>query len=109
MLLSPNLISMSETADKELLEFLVKALVDHPDDVQIERRVEGRTILLILRVNPLDMGQVIGRQGMTAKAIRSLLWILGEKNNGRVNLKIEEPTASVSQAAATPDVPAADG
>ena len=46
------------------------------------------------RVNPQDMGQVIGRQGSTAKAIRSLLRIVGVKNNARVNLKIEEPEGS---------------
>lgn len=82
---------MSNTADQEFLEFLVKALVDHPDDVKVDRRVDEMGVLLTLRVNPLDMGQVVGRQGATAKAIRSLLRIVGVKNNARVNLKIEEP------------------
>ena len=78
-------------ADKDFLEFLVKALVDHPDDVKVERKVDEMGVLLSLRVNALDMGQVVGRQGATAKAIRSLLRIVGIKNNARVNLKIEEP------------------
>lgn len=78
-------------ADKNFLEFLVKALVDNPDDVQVERKVDERGVLLTLRVNANDMGHVVGRQGSTAKAIRSLLRIVGIKNNARVNLKIEEP------------------
>ncbi len=77
--------------DQEFLEFLVKAIVDHPEDVKLERRVDEMGVLLSLKVNPRDMGQVVGRQGSTAKAIRSLLRIVGIKNNARVNLKIEEP------------------
>lgn len=76
------------------LEFLVKAIVDNPDDVKIERKVDELGVLLSLKVNPQDMGQVIGRQGSTAKSIRSLLRIVGVKNNARVNLKIEEPEGS---------------
>jgi len=78
-------------ADKDFLEFLVKAIVDHPDDVVVERKVDEMGVLLSLRVNAQDMGQVVGRQGSTAKAIRSLLRIVGIKHNARVNLKIEEP------------------
>ena len=85
---------MTKGADQEFLEFLVKALVDHPDDVKVDRKVDEMGVLLSLRVNSLDMGQVVGRQGATAKAIRSLLRIVGIKNNARVNLKIEEPDGS---------------
>ena len=85
---------MSEMADKEFLEFLVKALVDNPGDVKVERKVDERGVLLTLHVNPNDMGHVVGRQGSTAKAIRSLLRIVGVKNNARLNLKIEEPEGS---------------
>ncbi|MFA6354510.1 MAG: KH domain-containing protein [Candidatus Paceibacterota bacterium] len=81
-------------ADQDFLEFLVKAIVDHPDDVKVDRKVDEMGVLLSLRVNSLDMGQVVGRQGATAKAIRSLLRIVGIKNNARVNLKIEEPEGS---------------
>lgn len=81
-------------ADKEFLEFLVKSIVDHPDDVKVDRKVDEMGVLLSLQVNPQDMGQVVGRQGATAKAIRSLLRIVGIKNNARVNLKIEEPEGS---------------
>ena len=85
---------MDNTADQQFLEHLVKALVDHPDDVQINRKVDEMGVLLSLRVNPMDMGQVVGRQGSTAKAIRSLLRIVGIRHNARVNLKIEEPEGS---------------
>lgn len=80
--------------DKDFLDFLVKAIVSNPDDVKVERTIDERGVLLTLKVNPQDMGQVVGRQGMTAKSIRSLLRIVGIKNNARVNLKIEEPEGS---------------
>jgi predicted RNA-binding protein YlqC (UPF0109 family) len=81
----------NQETDKQFLEYLVKSIVDHPDDVKVERKVDELGVLLSLRVHAEDMGQVVGRQGMTAKAIRSLLRIVGIKNNARVNLKIEEP------------------
>ena len=83
--------------DQEFLEYVVKALVDHPEEVKVERKVDEMGVLLSLRVHPQDMGQVVGRQGATAKAIRSLLRIVGVKNNARVNLKIEEPEGSTRQ------------
>ncbi|KKU93926.1 MAG: hypothetical protein UY26_C0003G0074 [Candidatus Jorgensenbacteria bacterium GW2011_GWA1_48_13] len=82
---------MAEMSDQNFLEYLVKSIVDHPDDVKVERKVDERGVLLSLRVHSQDMGQVVGRQGTTAKAIRILLRIVGMKNNARVNLKIEEP------------------
>ena len=80
-----------EFRDEQFLNFLVKYIVDHPDDVKVERKVDEMGVLLILKVHPLDMGQVVGRKGSTAQAIRSLLRIVGIKNNARVNLKIVEP------------------
>ena len=80
-----------EASDKEFLEYIVKALVDHPDDVKVDRKVDEMGVLLSLKVNPEDMGQIIGRAGSTARAIRSLVRIIGLKNHARVNLKIEEP------------------
>jgi len=80
--------------DQQFLEFLVKSVVDHPEDVVVTRQIDEMGVLLVLRVNPQDMGQVIGREGSTAKAIRSLLRIVGIKHNARVNLKIEEPIGS---------------
>jgi len=78
-------------ADQEFLEYLVKSLVDHPEDVKTERKVDEMGVLITLSVNPEDMGQIIGRSGDTARSIRSLLRIVGSKNDARVNLKIEEP------------------
>lgn len=80
-----------EEADKIFLEYVVKALVDNPNDVKIDRTVDEMGVLITLTVNPADMGKIIGRMGNTAKAIRTLLRIIGMKNNARVNLKINEP------------------
>ncbi len=80
-----------EDADKIFLEYVVKALVDNPNDVKIDRTVDEMGVLITLTVNPADMGKIIGRMGNTAKAIRTLLRIIGMKNNARVNLKINEP------------------
>jgi uncharacterized protein len=82
------------TNDQEFLEYLIKALVDHPDEVKIDRKVDEMGVLLSLRVNPEDMGQIIGKAGSTARSIRSLVRIVGLKNHARVNLKIEEPEGS---------------
>ncbi len=80
-----------EASDKEFLEFIVKNLVDHPDDVTVERKVDEMGVLLALKVHPEDMGQIIGKEGSTARAIRNLVRIIGLKNKARVNLKIIEP------------------
>ena len=80
--------------DQEFLEYLIKSIVDHPDDVKISRSIDDLGVLLRMQVHKDDMGQVVGRQGATAKAVRSLLRIVGIKHNARVNLKIEEPEGS---------------
>jgi uncharacterized protein len=90
-----DLYIMTQDADKEFLEYVVKALVDNPNDVKIERTVDEMGVLITLSVNPADMGKIIGRMGNTAKAIRTLLRIIGMKNNARVNLKINEPEGSM--------------
>jgi uncharacterized protein len=77
--------------DKEFVEYVVKALVNHPEDVQVRRSVDDMGVLLELAVNPEDMGKVIGKAGATAKSIRTLLRVLGSRNDARVNLKIVEP------------------
>jgi predicted RNA-binding protein YlqC (UPF0109 family) len=84
--------------DQEFLEYVVKALVDHPADVKLDRKVDEMGVLLTLSVNGEDMGKIIGRQGNTAKAMRTLLRVIGMKNNSRVNLKIEEPEGYVKPA-----------
>lgn len=79
------------TNEEELLSAIVKALVDYPADVEIERTQDELGILLSLRVNGADMGKVIGKQGMIAKSIRVILRASGMKNKARVNMKIFEP------------------
>lgn len=86
---------MSETQDKDFLETVVKAIVGHPEKVEVDRTVDEMGVLLTLKTDPDDMGYVIGRRGQTAQAIRTLLKIIGAKNNARVNLKIYEPEGSV--------------
>jgi uncharacterized protein len=78
-------------SDQQFLQDLVKALVDHPEAVKINRTVDEMGVLLTLDVHAEDMGKVIGRSGNTAKAIRTLLRVVGMKHNARVNLKINEP------------------
>jgi hypothetical protein len=77
--------------DKEFLEMVVKSIVGNPNDVVVDRTIDERGVLLTLKTNPADMGYVIGRKGQTAQSIRTLLKIIGAKNNSRVNLKIYDP------------------
>ncbi len=80
--------------DQEFVEYVIKALVDNPEAVKTTRTIDERGVLITLDVDPKDMGMVIGREGATAKAIRTLLRVIGAKNNARVNLKINEPAGS---------------
>ncbi len=80
------------------MEFVVKGLVDHPEDVKVNRTVDEMGVLLMLDLNQEDMGKVIGRSGNTAKAIRTLLRVVGMKHNARVNLKINEPAGGMRSA-----------
>lgn len=86
-----KLLKENMSDDKAFLEYIVKALVDNPNDVKIDRTVDEMGVLITMTVNGADMGKIIGRQGNTAKAIRTLLRVIGMKNNARVNLKINEP------------------
>lgn len=76
------------TIDQQFVEFVVKSIVSNPDDVQIERTIDEKGVLLELTVNPEDLGRVIGKRGNTAQSIRTLLRALGTKNDARYNLKI---------------------
>jgi predicted RNA-binding protein YlqC (UPF0109 family) len=81
----------AKNKDQDFVEFIVKGIVNHPDEVKVDRTVDEMGVLITLRVNPEDMGALIGRAGSTARAIRTLTRIVGLKNSARVNLKIEEP------------------
>ncbi|MBP7992346.1 MAG: KH domain-containing protein [Candidatus Magasanikbacteria bacterium] len=77
--------------DQQFLEMIVKSIVNNPDAVKATRTVDERGVLITLDVAATDIGYVIGRQGQTVRAIRTLLRVVGAKNNASVNLKINEP------------------
>lgn len=76
------------TIDQQFVEYIVKSLVGHPDDVIVERVIDEKGVLLSLTVHPDDLGRVIGKRGVTAQSLRTLLRALGTKNDARYNLKI---------------------
>lgn len=76
------------TIDQKFVEYIVQNLVDHPDDVVVERVIDEKGVLLTLTVNPEDLGRVIGRRGSNASSLRTLLRALGAKNDARYNLRI---------------------
>jgi len=77
--------------DQEFVEYVAKAIVDHPEDVKTDRRVDEMGVLITLKVNPEDLGKVIGKKGQTINAVRTVLRVIGLKNKARINLKLEEP------------------
>lgn len=81
---------------ENFLEYIVKGIVENPNDVAVVKTVDDMGVLLTLDVNPADMGQVIGRQGATAKAIRTLVRVCGMKSQARVNVRINEPNKEES-------------
>jgi predicted RNA-binding protein YlqC (UPF0109 family) len=85
--------------DREFVEYIVKSIVNKPEGVEVTRRVDEMGVLLEVKVDPSDMGLLIGRAGSTAKAIRTLARIIGIRNNARVNLRIAEPEGSTHQRA----------
>ncbi|MEK9159699.1 MAG: KH domain-containing protein [Patescibacteria group bacterium] len=76
---------------REFIEFVVKAIVDHPEEVEVTQTVDDLGVLITLKVNKEDMGKIIGKAGQTAKSLRVLLRMMGAKLDSRYNLKIIEP------------------
>lgn len=76
------------TIDQQFIEYIVKSVVGNPDDVFVDRIIDEKGVLLTLTVNPEDLGRVIGKRGVTAQSLRTLLRALGTKNDARYNLKI---------------------
>lgn len=76
------------TIDQQFVEYIVKSLVGNPQDVVVERIIDEKGVLLSLTVHPDDLGRVIGKRGVTAQSLRTLLRALGTKNDARYNLKI---------------------
>lgn len=77
--------------DKQFLEYVVKQLVANPDAVKVDRTVDERGVLLTLDVDPADIGYIIGKKGQTITALRTLIRIIGAKNDARVTVKVNEP------------------
>lgn len=91
---------MSSDSAVDFLEYVVKGLVDYPESVKVAKTVDEMGVLLTLDVHAEDMGKIIGRKGATAKAIRTLLRVVGMKNNARVNMKIVEPEGGMRSTSA---------
>ncbi|HPN96264.1 MAG TPA: KH domain-containing protein [Candidatus Moranbacteria bacterium] len=83
-----------KVTDRDFVEYVVKQIVNNPDQVKVDRKIDEMGVLITLDVHPEDMGMIIGREGATAKALRTLLRVIGARNNARVNLKINEPEGS---------------
>ena len=94
--------------DEAFVEYVVKAIVDNPDKVSVSRKVDEMGVLIELEVDPADMGKIIGKDGRTAKAIRTLLRVLGAQINARVNLKVLEPEGGLRSQGMASDAPASD-
>lgn len=85
---------VTQGPDRDFIEYVVKQIVDHPDQVEVTRSIDEMGVLITLKVSKEDMGKIIGKNGQTAKSLRILLRVIGSKNNARVNLKIIEPEGS---------------
>ena len=90
------------TIDQQFVEYIVKTLVNNPDKVEVDRKIDEKGVLLSLSVDPEDVGRVIGRRGATAQSIRTLLRALGTKNDARYNLKIVNTDDGAERPAAVP-------
>lgn len=91
------------TIDQQFVEYIVKSLVSKPEEVQVERRIDEKGVLLELTVDPEDLGRVIGKRGATAQSLRTLLRALGTKNDARYNLKIVDNDAPYTPSSSSSD------
>lgn len=83
---------------KELVEYIVKALVTKPDQVEVEETNQHGSVELSLKVDPVDMGLIIGKGGQVIKSIRKLLTVRAMVENVRISLYLVEPPAAVAAA-----------
>ncbi|MDD3773793.1 MAG: KH domain-containing protein [Patescibacteria group bacterium] len=91
-----------EKVDQEFVEYIVKSIVDHPEDVSTERVLDEMGVLITLKVNDEDLGKVIGKRGQTINSIRTVLRAMGMKSKARINLKLEEPNRPMEEKPETP-------
>lgn len=85
---------MEKGKDQEFVEYVVRAIVNNPDDVKTDKTIDQKGVLITLNINQEDMAQVIGKGGKTIMAVRTLLRIIAAKMDARINLKIAEPEGS---------------
>lgn len=81
-------------ADQAFIVYVLKAIVSNPDAVKVNRTIDELGVLITVEIAKEDMGTVIGKSGQTAKSLRTLLRVIGAKENARVNMKIVEPEGS---------------
>ncbi len=94
--------------DTEFLEFIIKSLVENPDAVKVSRRVDDMGVFIELIVDPVDMGKIIGRNGHTAQAIRTVMKAFGKKHQANISIQIKEPESSAKKETKTLDEAVAD-
>ncbi len=82
---------MIESVYQDILESILKALVNNPDEVEVKRTLDEMGVLLTVKVNPQDMGLIVGRKGDMIKSLRTLMRTIGLRHHARVNIKLEEP------------------
>ena len=75
----------------DFIRFIVASLAENPDDIQVEKTIDDLGVLITLQVHKDDMGRIIGKNGQTIKSIRTLLRVIGAKQEEKLNLKILEP------------------
>ncbi len=88
-------VDPTQNPARDFIEFIVKAIVDKSDEVEVSQSVDDLGVLITLKVAKDDMGKIIGRNGQTAKSLRVLLRMMGAKNDARYNLKIIEPEGNM--------------
>ncbi len=88
--LDPN-----ESPARDFIEYVVRNIVDNPEEVEVRQSVDDLGVLITLKVSKDDMGKIIGKSGQTAKSLRVLLRMMGAKADARYNLKIVEPEAQL--------------
>ena len=94
---------MSAENDTAFLDFIVKSLVENPDAVKTSRRVDDMGVFIELVVDPIDMGKIIGRNGHTAQAIRTVMKAFGKKHQANISIQIKEPENGTKKESKTLD------
>ncbi len=90
-----TVLDPNESPARDFVEFIVKSIVDFPEEVEVTQSVDTMGVLITLKANKADMGKIIGKSGQTAKSLRVLLRMMGSKQNARYNLKIVEPVGGM--------------